>query len=75
MTRFIPLKTRQSNPISAYHFILDLEIVFVFITESKNVEDLTNFNDQFLYTTYVDAVIFLSNKNSVTEATNIFEHF
>ena len=36
--------TRQGDPISAYLFILVHEIVFIFIKESTNVQDLTIFN-------------------------------
>ena len=46
------------------------------IKESENVQGLTIFNNQFLYTTYTDdTTFFLSNENSVTEVTQIFEHF
>ena len=77
-TRYFPLKrgTRQGNPISAYRFIFVLEIVFIFVKESENVQGLTIFNNQFLYTTYADDnTFFLSDENSVTEVIQIFEHF
>ena len=68
--------TRQGDPISAYLFILVLEIVFIFVKESENVQSLTIFNNQFLYTAYVDdTTFFLSDENSVTKVIQIFEHF
>ena len=51
-TCYFPLKrgTRQGELISDYFFVLVLEIVFIFIKESENVQSLTIFNNQFLYT-------------------------
>ena len=60
----------------AYLFILVLEIVFVFVKEIENVQGLTIFNNQFLYTAYADdTTFFLSDENSVMEVIQIFEHF
>ena len=64
-TGYFPLQrgTQQGNPILAYLFILVLEIVFIFVKESENVQGLTIFNNQFLYTTYAnDTTFFLSDK-------------
>ena len=51
--RYFPLKrdTKQGDPILVYLFILVLDIVFIFIKESKCVQGLTSFNNQFLYNT------------------------
>ena len=75
--RYFPLKrgTPQGNPILAYLFILVLEIVFIFVKESENVQGLTIFNNKFLYTVYADDAAFFSDENSVTEVMQIFEHF
>ena len=74
-THYFPLKssTQQGDPISNYLFIHVLEIVLIFIKESKNVQGLTIFNNQFLYTacTY-DTTFILSNEKSVAEVTQIF---
>ena len=61
-TRYFSLKrsTRQGDPISAYLFNLVLEIVFIFIKESENVQGLTVLNNQFLCTTYADGTTFFS---------------
>ena len=48
----------------------------MFIKESENVQGLTIFNNQFLYTAYTaDTTFFLSNENSVTEVIRILEYF
>ena len=75
---YFPLKrgTRQGDPISAYLFNLVLEIVFMFIKESENVQSMAIFNNQFLCTAYADdTTFFLSYKNSVMEVIQIFEYF
>ena len=70
MMRYFPLKkcTQQEGPILAYLFILVVEKLFIFIKESKNVQGLTIFNNQFLYTAYTDDTTFLlSNENSLVD--------
>ena len=77
-TRYFPLKrrTRQGDPIPAYLFILVLEVLFIFIKENQKAQDLTIFNNQFLYTAYADDTTFLlSNEHSAAEFIQIFEHF
>ena len=60
----------------AYLFILVLEIVFIFIKESENVQGLTNFNNQFLNTAHADdTTYFLSDEKSVMEVIQFCEHF
>ena len=46
--------TRQGDPISAYVFMLVLEIVFLFTKESKKINGLKIFDKTFLYTAYAD---------------------
>ena len=44
--------------------------------KNGDVQGLTIFNNQFLYTAYADVTtFFLSNENSVTGVAQIFEHF
>ena len=69
-TRFFKLErgTQQSDPISAYLFILFLEIVFIVIKTNTNIEVLNIFNHNFLYTVYADdTTFFIKNTNSATE--------
>ena len=57
--------TRQGDPISAYLFILVLEIVFNLIKQNKDIHGLTFFDHTFLYTVYADdTTFFLEDKAS-----------
>ena len=68
--------TRQGDPISAYLFVLVLDIVFLLIQENKKIHGLNIFNHTFLYTAYADdPTFFLSNQQSVTEVIKVFEQF
>ena len=68
--------TRQGDPISAYLFILVLEIAFILIKENKKIKGLDIFKNSFLYTAYADdTTFFLEDKQSVTEVMNTFDKF
>ena len=56
ITKYFRLKrgARQGGPISAYHCVLALEIIFVFITLDKNIDGINIFNHECLYTVYAD---------------------
>ena len=67
---------RQGDPISAYLFILVLEIVFLMIKNNDRVKGLELFNHTFLYTAYADdTTFFLKNKESVLEVMKTFQMF
>ena len=56
--------TRQDDPISAYLFILVVEIAFLFIMQNENISGLNIFENTFLYTGYAgDTTFFLTTKN------------
>ena len=62
---------RHDDPISAYLFILILEIVFNLIKQNKDIDGLTFFDYTFLYTVYADDTTFFSkDKESVKEVMN-----
>ena len=48
----------QGDPISAYLFVLVLEIVFLLIQENKKMHGLNIFNHTFFYTAYADNTTF-----------------
>ena len=56
---------RQGDPISAYLFILVIEILFRFIKSNEKIEGLTFFNHCFLYTAYADDAMFFSEKQAL----------
>ena len=69
-------ETRQGDPISAYLFIIVLEVVFRIIKETSNIEGFEIFQEKFIYTAYaIDTAFFLKNTESVINLLEIFKHF
>ena len=76
-TKYFKLEkgTGQGDPISAYLFILVLEILFLCI-ENKNIKGLNIFNHIFLYIAYADdTTFFLKDKESLIEVMKAFDIF
>ena len=71
------VKTPLSNSsISAYFFILVLEIVFTLIKTNNNIEGLNIFNHNLLYIAYADdTTFFIKNINSATEIIKTIDYF
>ena len=77
-TKYFKLKkgTRQRDPVSAFLFILALEIVFLIIKANQSIKLFNIFDYDFLYTAYADyTTFFIRNKNSVLELLNVFNIF
>ena len=67
---------RPGNPISAYLFILVLEIAFIFIKENNSIKGINIFDNIFLYSAYGDdTTFFLSDEDSVIDIINAFHKF
>ena len=72
-TKYFELQrgARQSDPISAYLFILCLEIVFILIKANKRVKGINIFKHTYLYSAYADdTTFFLRDKRSIKELLN-----
>ena len=67
---------RRRDPISAYLFIIVLEIALLYVKENKNVKGINVFNNIFLYSAYADdTTFFVSDEGSVTEVMKVFDKF
>ena len=62
--------------MSAYLFILGLDILFMLIKNNKNIKGIKMFENTFLYTAYADdSTFFLKDKNSIKELLNKINYF
>ena len=68
--------TRQDDPISAYLFILALEVLFELIKNNADIRGITIFNHVFLYTAFADdSTFFLNDLLSVKNLIDTFKVF
>ena len=74
-TKYVKLQkgARQSDPVSAYLFILCLDIVFIIIKAHQRVKGIYIFEHTYLYSAYADdTTFFLRDKRSIKEIINTF---
>ena len=66
----------QGDPISAYHFISEMEILFTLIKNNEKIQGLDILNYRFFYSAYSDdSTFFLRNIDSMIELARIFKEF
>ena len=67
---------RQGDPISAYLFILAIEVLFLLIKNNNNIKGLSIFEHVYLYTAYADdSTFFLENSDSIKQLVETFKLF
>ena len=67
---------RQGDPISAYLFIIALEVLFIMIKNNNNIKPLNILNNVFLYSAYADdASFFLKDLDSIKHLVSTLKYF
>ena len=67
---------RQGDPISAYLFIMVMEVFFQMIHKNIAIEPIEIFDHKFLLTSYADdSTFFVKNTDSVHELLKTFDFF
>lgn len=77
-TKYFKLQkgARQGDPLSAYLFIICMDVVFSMIENNTNVKGLTLLGHTFLYTAYADdSTFFIENLDSARHILETFKHF
>ena len=67
--------THQGDPLSAYMFILAMEILFIQVRNNKNIKGITIFGFEFKLSSFADDVsYFLQDLDSVKELLHLLEY-
>ena len=66
---------RQEKAISAFLFLLALEVSFVLIKTNNKIKGLDIYGNNFLYTAYADDSSFFKSKECVIEVFKILDEF
>ena len=77
-TGYFPLKrgSRQGDPISAYLFIIVMEVFFTMVRDNENIQGLDILGFNYLLTAYADDATYIIKKiSSAIEIFNTFDKF
>ena len=67
---------RQSDPISAFFFVLTLEVLFILIRSKPEIEGMTIVHHSYLYSAYADdTTFFLKDIISMKHMVETFDFF
>ena len=67
---------RHGDPVSAYLFILRLEVLILLVKANYKIQGMNISQYTYLYTTYADdTTFFLKNKNSIRQLMKTFSTF
>ena len=78
LTGYFPLNkgSHQGDPISAYLFILVIEVFFTMVKLNQEISAIEIFDFKYLLSSYADdTTFFLKNKESAIEILNTFKIF
>ena len=77
-TKYFSLRrdAHQGDPISAFLFVLALEVLFILIKSKSEIEGMTIFDYNYLYSAYADdTTFFLKDITSIKHVVDTFGFF